>query len=191
MLKIEIGCGKKTRPGYKTCDVRDLPSVDYVCTADSLPFEDGTVDEIYSRHVVEHFSYKEFLKVLQEWNRALKPGGTVYIICPNLLWHLEQVLSGSHASFFDKTSGQNARYWGFGSLFGWQQDEHDIHKFGFYYELLRDILLVFGFDQVEDLTNSGQGLENQPWHLEVRATKVSDAPAHESTSLYHHFDVKH
>lgn len=71
-MKLEIGCGKKPRPSYRTCDVRALPNVDYVCTAYDLPFEDKTIDEIYSRHVVEHFTLKEFLKVLAEWNRALK-----------------------------------------------------------------------------------------------------------------------
>lgn len=177
--------------GYATCDIRDLPNVDYVCSADALPFEDGTVDEVYSRHVVEHFTLKEFLKVLQEWNRVLKVGGELYIICPNLLWHLKQVLDGSHESFYTKTSGQNARYWGFGSLFGWQQDAYDVHKFGYYFELLRDMLSEFGFAQIEDLTDSGRGLENAPWHLEVRAKKATLAPPYEESRLYRHFDVHH
>lgn len=190
-MKLEIGCGKRPRAGYATCDIRDLPQVDYVCPADALPFEDNSIDEIYSRHVVEHFTLKEFLKVLQEWNRVLKVGGQVYIICPNLLWHLKQVLEGSHESLYTKTSGQNARYWGFGSLFGWQQDEYDVHKFGYYFELLRDILAEFGFTQIEDLTNSGRGLENEPWHLEVRAQKATTAPLYQESRLYHHFDVNH
>lgn len=191
-MKLEIGSGKKPRKGYLTCDIRDLPNVDYVCSADELPFENNKIDEIYSRHVVEHFAFKEFLKVLKEWNRVLKIGGDIYIICPNLLWHLKQVLEGSHQSFYTKESGKNARYWGFGSLFGWQQDEHDIHKFGYYFELLKDILQDFGFDEVVDLTNSGTGLENEPWHLEVTAKKKeSYIKSPEESKFYYHFDVKH
>lgn len=190
-MKLEIGCGKKPRKGYATCDIRDLPSVDYVCSADALPFDDNSIDEVYSRHVVEHFTLKEFLKVFQEWNRVLKVGGQVYIICPNVLWHLKQVLEGGHESFYTKTSGQNARYWGLGSLFGRQQDAYDVHKFGYYFELLRDILAEIGFAPIEDLTNSDQGLENEPWHLEVRATKATTAPLHQDRRLYHHFDVNH
>ena len=190
-MKLEIGGGKKPRAGYLTCDIRDLPHIDYVCAADALPFEDNTVDEVYSRHVVEHFTLKELLKVLEEWNRVLKIGGEIYIICPNLLWHLRQVLEGSHESFYTKPSGQNARYWGFGSLFGWQQDEFGVHKFGYYFELLRDILEAMGFEQVEDLTNSGKGLENEPWHLELRAKKKQAAPPHQSTLFYTHFEVRH
>lgn len=190
-MKLEIGGGKKPRTGYLTCDIRDLPHIDYVCPAHALPFEDNQVEEVYSRHVVEHFTLKEFLEVLKEWNRVLKIGGELYIICPNLLWHLQQVLEGSHASFYNKQPGQNARYWGFGSLFGWQQDEFDVHKFGYYFQLLKDILEAMGFEQVEDLTNTPQSLEQAPWHLEVRAKKKEQAPDPESTIFYRHFDVKH
>jgi len=190
-MKLEIGCGKKERIGYLTCDIRDLPNVDYVCSADNLPFEENEIDEIYSRHVVEHFTLKEFLKVLEEWNRVLKVGGEVHIICPNMLWHLEQILKGNHSSFYTKKSGENDRYWGYGSLFGWQQDEYDVHKFGYYYELLRDILEDLGFGAVENLTNSRIGLENEPWHLEVRAKKTRKAPNHTQVKFYSHFDVNH
>ncbi len=189
--KIEIGAGKKPRKGFFTCDIRNLPNVDYVCSADQLPFENDSIDELYSRHVIEHFSLKEFLKVLQEWNRVLKLDGELYIICPNLLWHLRQILDGEHGSFYEKKSGSNHRYWGFGSLFGWQQDEYDIHKFGYYFELLKEILQDLGFHKIEDLTNSGNGLENEPWHLEVRANKKCNSSDYKDSFYYKHFDVSH
>lgn len=190
-MKLEIGCGRSPRKGYRTCDIRNLPNIDYVCSADKLPFENEKIDEIYSRHLVEHFSLKEFLKVLQEWNRVLKPNGELYIICPNMLWHLEQIVKGDHKSFYSKDRGSNDRYWGFGSLFGWQQDEFDVHKFGYYFELMKDILEDFGFGDIEDLTNSGNGLENEPWHLEVRAKKKSTASNFKTSAFFKHFDVGH
>lgn len=190
-IKLEIGCGKKPRAGFQTCDIRDLPEVDYVCAADNLPFEAEQIEMIYSRHVIEHFTLKEFLKVLEEWNRVLKPEGEIYIICPNLLWHLNQIIKGTHQSFYLKRSGQNDRYWGFGSLFGWQQDIFDIHKFGYYFELLKDILEEFGFYQIENLTNSSKGIENEPWHLEIRGKKKIRSPRYMESKFYRHLDVKH
>ena len=190
-MRIEIGCGKAPKPGYKTCDIRNLPNVDYVCSADSLPFESNSVAEIFSRHVVEHFTLKEFLAVLEEWNRVLRVGGELYIICPNLLWHLEQILNSKHESFYEKKSGFNDRYWGFGSLFGWQQDENDLHKFGYYFELLRDLLTEFGFGDIQDLTNSGKGIENEIWHLEVRAFKKTNSIKHKESKFFAHFNVQH
>ena len=179
------------RPGYETCDVRDIPGVDHICTADNLPFANETIDEVYSRHVIEHFTLKEFIKTLAEWNRVLKVGGEVYIICPNLLWHLKQILEGSHESFSTKERGANARYWGFGSLFGWQQDEYDIHKFGYYFELLRDILSEAGFDSIENLTDQENSLEKAPYHLEIRARKVAPFTEYTKHHFYNHFQVNH
>lgn len=190
-MKVEVGCGKKPRSGYVTCDVRNLPGVDYVCSADNLPFGDNSCDEIYSRHIIEHFTLKEFLVVLKEWNRVLKPGGTLYIICPNLLWHCRQVLEGSHESLYNKARGQNARYWGLGSLYGWQHNEYDVHKFGYYFELIRDIVEDFGFSSVEDLTNDERGLEHADFHLEVRAVKVSEAKQCEDSKFFTLLDVEH
>lgn len=189
--KIEIGSGNKKRPGYESCDIRNIPGVDHVCQADNLPFTDQSIDEIYSRHFIEHLTLREFLKTLAEWNRVLKVGGEIYVICPNLLFHLKQVLEGSHASFYDKESGSNDRYWGFGSLFGWQQDEYDIHKFGYYFELLRDILLDAGFESIEDLTNTETSLEKAPHHLEVRAIKVNSFKNPEQSKFYNHLTVNH
>ena len=191
MKKIEVGCGGRKREGYECCDVRSLSGVDYVCVADKLPFLDASVDEVYSRHLIEHFTLKEFIKTLSEWNRVLKVGGEIYITCPNVLWHLEQILKGSHESFYTKERGMNARYWGFGSLFGWQQDEHDVHKFGYYFELLRDILTDAGFENIEDLTNNPSGLEKQPYHLEIRARKVRSFKNYDSSRFYTHFNVLH
>ncbi|MDZ4206072.1 MAG: methyltransferase domain-containing protein [Patescibacteria group bacterium] len=191
MKKIEIGCGKKKREGYECCDVRDISGVNHVCRADELPFKNASIDEIYSRHLIEHFTLKEFIKTLSEWNRVLKVGGEVYIICPNLLWHLEQILQGAHGSFYTKMRGNNDRYWGLGSLFGWQQDEFDVHKFGYYFELLRDIFEDAGFEDVRDLTNSPKGLEKSPHHLEVSAKKARPFEKYTKSKFYTHFDVNH
>jgi len=190
-MYLDIGSGKKVKDGYVRCDIRDLPNVDYCCKSNNLPFKDNNVDKIYSRHLIEHFTLKEFLEVLEEWNRVLKVGGEIYIICPNLLYHLKQILDGGHESFYKKLSKQNDRYWGFGSLFGWQQDEYDIHKFGYYFELLSDILKDFGFGKIEDLTNTGLGLENESWHLEVRAIKMKKSLGYKKSKFYSHFDVEH
>jgi predicted SAM-dependent methyltransferase len=190
-MKIEIGSGLSPKEGYVSCDVRNISGVDYVCEAHKLPFKDDSIEEIYSRHLVEHFSLKEFLEVLQEWNRVLKKGGVIYIICPNLIWHLKQIIKGSHQSFFNKNSGENDRYWGLGSLFGWQQNNFDFHKFGYYFELLRDILLEFGFVDIENLTNKHSSVEGEPWHLEIKGIKLSNVGSYEKSVFYSHFDVQH
>ena len=188
-IKIEIGSGRKSRKGYLHCDIKKMPNVDYVCSADRLPFKDNAVDEIYSRHLIEHFTLKEAVDVLKEWNRVLKKGGNVYIICPDLLWTLNQISKGSHKSLYVKKKGKNDRYWGFGSLFGWQQDRYDIHKFGYYFSLLKDLLEECGFGKIKNYTNKPNSLEKAPWHLEVEAVKIKKFK--KTNKFSNLFSVKH
>ena len=49
-----------------------------------FPWEDESVDEIYSSHTLEHFSRTEGLKFLEECHRVLKKGGIIRIVVPDL-----------------------------------------------------------------------------------------------------------
>ena len=188
-IKIEIGVGRKPRKGFIHCDIKKLPHVEYICKPDKLPFKKEAVSEIYSRHLIEHFTLKEAVKVFNEWNRVLKKGGKLYIICPNFIWHLKQILKNSHKSFYNKKKGKNGRYWGFGSVFGWQQDKYDIHKFGYYFEFLRDLLKESGFGKIKNLTNKPNSLEKAQWHLEIETIKMKKPS---KNNLFNKlFNVKH
>lgn len=49
-----------------------------------IPFPDGSVDRIYSSHLLEHFSFPHpMLDLLRECHRILKPGGEFSIAVPN------------------------------------------------------------------------------------------------------------
>jgi SAM-dependent methyltransferase len=80
---IDIGCGKKKKPGRIGIDQVDLPGVDIVTDIESgLPFfPDGSVAEIHCRSVLEHISNFEHL--LKEMMRVLKPDGTLHVFVPH------------------------------------------------------------------------------------------------------------
>lgn len=44
---------------------------------------DGTADVIYGCHILEHFHRRDVPRVLAEWFRILKPGGTLRIAVPD------------------------------------------------------------------------------------------------------------
>jgi SAM-dependent methyltransferase len=50
------------------------------CSAEALPFEDGSFDLVYSSHVLEHIPDKE--KALKEIYRVLKKGGIHFCVVP-------------------------------------------------------------------------------------------------------------
>ncbi|WP_298067978.1 class I SAM-dependent methyltransferase [uncultured Mailhella sp.] len=53
---------------------------------DKLPFTDESFDYVYSQHVIEHL--EDPLHFIKECKRVLKPGGVLYIECPDVRWTL-------------------------------------------------------------------------------------------------------
>lgn len=83
-MKLHLGCGKRYIPGFVHVDAIDYPHVDHVTTIDNLSFiPDRSVDLIYNCHVLEHFKRRDVGRVLNEWARVLKPGGTLRISVPD------------------------------------------------------------------------------------------------------------
>lgn len=82
--RLEIGPGDHRIPGFETLNIVDGPEVDYVCdAAEPLRFVDGTFDLIYCSHILEHIPWYKTEKVLRDWTRVLKPGGTLEVWVPD------------------------------------------------------------------------------------------------------------
>jgi predicted SAM-dependent methyltransferase len=54
---------------------------DMLAAADALPFGAGSLDYFVASHVLEHLGNP--IRALEEWTRALKPGGLLYLIVPD------------------------------------------------------------------------------------------------------------
>lgn len=83
-MKLHLGCGKRFLPGFVHIDAVDYPHVDHIATIDNLSFiQTDSVDLIYNCHVLEHFKRRDVERVLSEWHRVLKPGGTLRVSVPD------------------------------------------------------------------------------------------------------------
>ncbi len=82
-LIVELGCGRKERPGRITIDKADMPHVNIVADIEEglgfLP--DKSVDEIHCRSVLEHI--ENFQHLMSEIVRVLKDTGTAHIFVPH------------------------------------------------------------------------------------------------------------
>jgi len=78
-IKLDIGCGKNKKEGFIGVDINPDNDADVVASALNLPFEDESINEIYSSHLVEHFSPEEAKKFFDEIYRVLKKGGKAFL----------------------------------------------------------------------------------------------------------------
>lgn len=138
VLRLNVGCGHVALPGYVNVDMREVPGVDVVASVNDLPFEDGTVAEIRSSHVLEHFPQEMAMRdVLPHWRSKLAPGGTVRAIVPDGRAMLDALAAGSYA-FGDFRE----------VLFGAQDYEGDFHYNMFTPDSMADMLRLAGYVDV-------------------------------------------
>jgi Methyltransferase domain len=137
-LRLNIGCGHVPEDNYINIDMRELPNVDVVAEAGALPFEPGSVDEIYSAHLVEHFPQQELQRwLLPHWRNLLKPGGRIRAITPDGEAMLAGIAQGSY-TFNDFRE----------VLFGGQDYEGDFHYNLFTPNSLRRTVEDAGFTDI-------------------------------------------
>ena len=82
-LVLDLGCGRKKKPGRIAIDKMDLPHVDIVANIEEgLSFlPDRCVDEIHCRSVLEHV--RNFENLMGEMVRVLKTNGKAYVFVPH------------------------------------------------------------------------------------------------------------
>ena len=157
--KIYMGCGDDYKEGYIGCDIRKTKTSKIICKAWELSKHIKNLEEIYSRHMVEHLTYTEFNETLKDWNKALLGGGRIHIICPDLDFHIMQFQN----AIFDEKNYNNQ--WSnfshsVAGLYGWQREcdindkntkikYWDVHKSGYNKKLMYFYLNRNGFNNID------------------------------------------
>ncbi|MBT3690759.1 methyltransferase domain-containing protein [Candidatus Woesearchaeota archaeon] len=81
--KLNIGCGKDSKPGYYNVDLIKFDGVDKVLDLDKFPYDlpSDHFDEIYCKSVLQ--CVKNPTEVVSEFHRLLKKGGRLYFDVPH------------------------------------------------------------------------------------------------------------
>jgi predicted SAM-dependent methyltransferase len=94
-IRLNLGCGHISLPDYLNVDRRALLGVDIVAEVDDLPFEPGEVEEIYSSHLIEHFTQEHLRReLLPYWLGLLKAGGHFRAVVPDAQAMTKAFLNG-------------------------------------------------------------------------------------------------
>ncbi|WP_319460336.1 methyltransferase domain-containing protein [Micromonospora sp. RTP1Z1] len=97
---VDLGCGAtKQWPGNLGLDIYPAPGVNAVADlSGSLPLADDSVDVFFAVHILEHLI--DFLPLLDECHRALRPGGVLHVMSP--WWrHVNAVADPTHVRLLD------------------------------------------------------------------------------------------
>ena len=128
-IKLNLGCGLDRKEGYKGVDIRPLPTVDFVADVRALPFDDASVEEIFSQDIIEHLPSKDIEPTLREWQRVLIPGGILEMRTPDFFRIFRAAIirrlpSGIifHLIFGDQSESSGGAEWG-SHKFGCSQEE--------------------------------------------------------------------
>ena len=135
--KLHLGCGKIILPGYINIDILDGPGVDVVGDLRDLPFEDGSIDFIYSCAAIEHFGRREWKPLLAHWFAKLKPGATL------------RLSTADFAACCDRYRENGNVEELLGLIIGGQKDDYDWHGMVFDFAHLKAGLEEVGFTNVE------------------------------------------
>lgn len=165
-VRLHLGCGQNYFEGYVNIDfpssehnVQTRSVADFHADLLELDLPAGTVDEIRSHHVFEHFDRPSAMALLVRWHRWLKIGGRLVIETPDVEESFRQVLGNG-----DFTSRQAVMR----HVFGSHEASWAIHFDGWDAEKFHKTLRLFGFEV---------SVENSQWkrwpHLaNVTATAV-------------------
>ena len=99
--KINLGCGLEKKEGFIGIDIRNFGQEIIRDITKGLPFDDNSVDEIYSSHALEHIERKDIPFVWEEVYRVLKHGGIVTIIVPHV--REKQAFMMAHLSYWEES----------------------------------------------------------------------------------------
>ena len=94
-LKLDLGCGRNRQEGFHGVDVSPDSDADSIVNLFEFPWpwEDSSVDEVFSSHFVEHLPVAchgcgqpdGLISFMEEVHRICKPGAAVKIIHPYAL----------------------------------------------------------------------------------------------------------
>lgn len=140
-----------------------FPDIEFIGDiSKSLPFEDGSVKEIYASNCLEHVEHGEVFATLFEWFRVLDSGGKIEIRVPNFEFAAARYMDRSWVLSLVPGTERNLMHLIMGGDNpGWPHT----HKVIFDFQLLANALKDVGFSEIRNTSDNGS------WELRVEAKK--------------------
>lgn len=127
-------------PNIKNWDVSDLKEV-----------KDGSVETIYTSHLLEHLPHPQIPNILDVWFKKLRDGGNILVNVPDMRWVAEQVIKYCNGEKID--SGHYTEWEGEHGMqqiiYGSHAHDGEVHKSGFTQETIYKLFEKAGFKDIK------------------------------------------
>lgn len=153
-MKLNIGCGKQTWPGFYCVDAVRHPKASRApdllhafefagdgSLRNPLPLKDDCAEELHSYHFIEHVYRWEAPALVAEFRRLLKPAGKLVLELPNIAAAAQNLLAGMN---------DQMAMW---PLYGdpEHRDPYMCHRWGYTPQTITALLQAHGFGSVSVL----------------------------------------
>ena len=101
-MNLNIGASKSYLPGFVNIDAVPHSDLQLNLEVDDLPFDDNSVDVVFSYHTIEHI--QNYLGLLAEIHRVLKPRGRLFIGVPYVTLTEYNLINPYHRQHFNEFS---------------------------------------------------------------------------------------
>ena len=167
MIKLDVGSGDHNlkQPLEEWIRIDGCPgnNVNIVCDFGEIPLPDKHADILWNGDVIEHIPMWEHDRVLGEWNRLLKIGGSLEGQTPNL-----------HRIMIDYTRGRLSLEDATNGLYGWHDSKWQQHYLTFTVQTLTELLTKYGFGEFDFTESPGSSDPHTAWWLCFKCKKIKD-----------------
>lgn len=166
-MKLHLGCGTQHFTGWINVDIISSADVVHDLTK-PLPFEDNSAECIFNEHFIEHLTYDQGKKFLEECYRVLIPKGILRISTPNLDWLIKCYIENKTDEWKDmgwnpetecRLMNEGLRLWGHQYVYNETELKSLIKSVGF----VKIVNEEWGKSKFEDLKNR----ETRHFHNEI------------------------
>ena len=100
VTQIAVSIGLLSKSQKEFISFARNSDIKWADAARHIPEADGSVEVLYSSHMVEHLDREEAVAFLKEARRVLKTGGIIRLALPNIMYHVENYLEHKDADAF-------------------------------------------------------------------------------------------
>lgn len=188
-MKLHLGSGAVSLEGWLNVDIA-APTADlHLDLRKPLPFDDESIDYIFSEHFIEHITREEAIGLIRECHRVLKENGVLRLSTPNLKHLVVSYLAQNVDEWGElwrpanpcRLLNEGMRCWG--------------HQYVYDEEELTQLLSEVQFREVrfigwrESAIHELSGLESRPFHNELIVEAMKSCSPGPSRAVVSEFDT--